>query len=410
MKISFLLLAFFTSLVSFSQRDGIFAVTDTKAGGAAWLNIREASLKEGEGKMILQNQGYEGNRVDVETQQKRAISAKTPGNDNDLPLNGGVAALAYDRSNNRLYFSNMFSGDIRYINPGKENSTYYQVGNVFSSIPLPNNMPLSANNQGPVITRMTMGADGLIYGMSNNGDGFFRIATNAKKPVIENLGRLTDDASNGAMSVHASCSSWGGDMVAAADGDIYLFSMYQHVFKVNPSTKKATYLGKIEGLPADFTVNGAAVDNDGGIVLSCATQPGKYAVIADATILKAEVKQNAGWFNASDLASSNLLFAKKDAVVFGEFERSTSLSGIGVYPNPITNGDLIVHFKSGMKGKHSLDLLDISGASKLQSVVDLNGNAQRITMRTGNLAQGIYLLRVTTAQKAAVETIKVMVR
>jgi hypothetical protein len=257
---------------------------------------------------------------------------------------------------------------------------------------------------------MTIGADGYVYGMSNDGNGFFRISTSAKKPVIENLGILSDDAANGAMSIHSSCSSWGGDMIASADGSLYIFSMYQQVFKVNPTDKKATWLGKIQGLPADFTVNGAAVDTDGSIVLSSSTLTGKYAIINDPAVLNATVKQHPGWYNASDLASGNLLFSKKDAVVFGEFDRSTQQSGVGVYPNPVTNGQVIVHFKDGLSGKHSLDLLDISGAVQQQSSVNLNGQAQRVTIRTGVLAQGIYLLRVTNGQRREVETIKVMIR
>jgi hypothetical protein len=410
MRIPILLFAVLASGISYAQKAGIYAVTDTKAGGAAWLNIREANVDAGEGKLILKNQDFEGSRIEVLTQQKSAVSSKAINNNAELPLSGGVAALAYDRLNNRLYYSTMFTGDIRYITPGKNENNYYQVGRVYDAITLPNNLPLSANNQGPVITRLTMGADGYLYGLSNNGDAFFRLSTRAKKPVVEELGKLVDAGSNGAMSVHSSCSSWGGDMVASADGDIYLFSMYQQVFKVNPTTKVATHLGKIEGLPGDFTVNGAAVDENGAIVLSSATLAGKVAIIADLNNLKAEVKENAGWYNASDLASGNLLFDKKDAVVFGEFERSTQVSGVGVFPNPVSNGQVVVHFKEGMKGRHSLDLLDIAGGVKAHTVVNVNGDAQRFTLGTGNLAQGLYLLRVVNQQQREIETIKVMIR
>jgi hypothetical protein len=408
MKAPILLFSILSAGVAFAQQN-IFAVTDLKAGGAAWSNIREASFKT-EGNLILKNQDFNGERVDLGTQQKRVVSGQAITQPDDLPMHSGVAALAYDRVHNRLYFSTMFNGDIRYVSLRKGDPAYYQVGKVYSTIALPNNVPVSSTNQGPVITRMTIGADGYVYGMSNDGNGFFRISTSAKKPVIENLGKLSDDAANGAMSIHSSCSSWGGDMIASADGSLYIFSMYQQVFKVNPADKKTTWLGKIQGLPADFTVNGAAVDTDGSIVLSSSTLTGKYAIINDPAVLNATVKQHPGWYNASDLASGNLLFSKKDAVVFGEFDRSTQQSGVGVYPNPVTNGQVIVHFKDGLSGKHSLDLLDISGAVQQQSSVNLNGQAQRVTIRTGVLAQGIYLLRVTNGQRREVETIKVMIR
>jgi hypothetical protein len=408
MKAPILLFSILSAGVSFAQQ-GIFAVTDLKAGGAAWSNIRETSFKT-EGNLILKNQDFKGSRIDLGTQQKQAVSVDGVSQPADLPLHSGVAALAFDRVHNRLYFSTMFTGDIRFVTLAKGDPAYYQVGKVYSTIQLPNNVPVSSTNQGPVITRMTLGADGFVYGMSNDGNGFFRISTSAKKPVIENLGKLSDDAANGAMSIHSSCSSWGGDMVASADGSLYIFSMHQQVFKVNPTDKKATWLGKIQGLPAEFTVNGAAVDADGSIILSSSTLPGKYAIITDPAVLNATVKQHPGWYNASDLASGNVLFSKKDAVVFAEFDRSSQQSGVGVYPNPVINSQIIVHFKNGLSGRHSLDLLDISGAVQQQSVVNLNGEAQRVTMRTGVLAQGIYLLRVTNAQRREVETIKVMIR
>jgi hypothetical protein len=407
-----LILLSFLSLsgMGLAQRTGIYSVTDTKAGGASWLNIREVSPDNGEGRLVLQNNAFTGTRVDVATQQKRSVSMESLQTPGDLPLQGGVAALAYDRAHNRLYYSTMFSGDIRYVQPGKNENTYYQVGEVYRTIPLPNNVPLSATNQGPVITRMTMGADGYVYGLSNNGDAFFRFSTRNASPVIESLGSLVDDPANGDMSIHSSCSSWGGDMVGCANGDIYVFSMYQQVFKVNPSTRVATYLGKIQGLPGDFTVNGAAVDEQGAVLLSSAAVAGKIAIIEDPTNLTAKVKTQSNWLNASDLASGHLLFSQKHQAEFGEFDRSVSNSGIGVFPNPATNGTVIVHFKEGMKGRYALDLLDVGGSPKVQSVLTLNGEPQRFNLRTGNIASGIYLLRVTNPQQREVETIKVLIR
>jgi hypothetical protein len=406
-----ILLSFsFATLLASAQRNVVYAITDSKAGGSAWLHVREVSVEGNENRLLMQNNDYAGSRVEVGTQQKRSISAATIESANDLPMQGGVAALAYDRLHNRIYFSTMFGGDVRYFQPGKTEKTYYQVGEIYKTIPLPNNVPLSANNQGPVITRMAMGSDDYVYGLSNNGDAFFRFSTRNSKPVIENLGGLVDDPANGNMSIHTSCSSWGGDMVGCANGELYVFSMYQHVFKVNPANRMATYLGKIEGLPADFTVNGAAVDQKGGIILSSAIHAGKVAVIADPNRLVAVTETKEAWYNASDLASGELLFAKKNPMEFTEFNRSTQNSGIGVFPNPATNGTVIVHFKEGMRGRYSLDLLDAGGSPKTQSVLTLNGEPQRFTLRTGTLAGGMYLLRVTNPQKMEVETIKVLIR
>ena len=410
MKAKILLFSLLATSLSYAQRSGIYAITDTRAGGATWLNISEVLPDGGDLKFLVKSQEFNGSRVELATQAKKSISLQNLSEANDLPLNSGVAALAYDRIHGRLYYSTMFTGDIRYFNV-KDAGTYYQVGKVYDVLPLPNTAPINANNQGPVITRMTMGADGYLYGLSNNGDAFFRLSTRAKVPVIENLGKLIDDPANEGVSIHTSCTSWGGDMVAAADGSLYVFSMYKHVFKVDPSTKVATHIGRINGLPGEFSINGAAVQEDGSIILSSASITSKLAIIPDpADMLTVSMRQNPTWFNTSDLASGHLLFAKKDGAVFGEFERSTGNSGVGVFPNPITNGQIVVHFKEGMQGKHTLDLLDITGGSKQQSFVNLNGQPQRITMRTGVLAQGIYLLRVTDGGKKEVETIKVLIQ
>ncbi|MCU0403562.1 MAG: T9SS type A sorting domain-containing protein [Chitinophagaceae bacterium] len=410
MKATILLVSLFSTIFTYAQKSGIFAVTDTRAGGASWLNISQVMPDGSDTKFLIKGQEFNGKRVELKSSETRSVSLQNLADINDLPLNSGVAALAFDPSHNRLYYSTMFSGDIRFVNL-KDMNTYYHIGKVYDVLPLPNTAPINGNNQGPVITRMTMGADGYIYGLSNNGDGFFRVSSRVKNPVIENLGRLIDDPANGNISIHTGCTSWGGDMVGAADGSLYVFSMYQHVFKVNPNTKVATYMGMLKGVPGDFSVNGAAVQENGSIILSSAAVASKIAVIEDpANLTEVTLKQNPGWLNTSDLASGNLLFAKKDGAVFGEFERSTGNSGVGVYPNPITNGQIVVHFKEGMSGKHTLDLLDITGASKQQAFVNLNGQPQRITMRTGVLAQGIYLLRVSDGGKKEVETIKVLIQ
>ena len=394
----------------FAQRSSIFSVSDVKAGGAAWNSIREMENDKDAGKLLLSDQSFSGTRVDAGTQQKRAISAQSLSRVDDLPMHSGVASLAYDGQHRRLYFCTMFGGDIRYIQPGKDAGTYYQIGNVYDAIPRANNSPLSAQNQGPVITRMTMGDDGYVYGLSNDGETFFRISTTAKKPAIENIGKLVDDASNGAMSVHMSCSSWGGDMVAAATGDLYLFSMYQQVFRINPATRSATYLGKLQGLPGDFSINGAAVNEDGVLMLSSAAVTEKVALVADISNLTAEIKARPGWFNTSDLASSNVLFGNKEAT-FGVFANNPQSANLDVFPNPIVNSQMIINFKRGMEpGKYALDILDNAGSNKMQSSVNINGQAQRVTLRTERLASGLYLLRATHAQTKKIETVKVMVQ
>lgn len=409
MKAKILLFSLVIAAITNAQRSGVYAVTDTRAGGVGWFNISEVLPEGGDIRFVMKGQEFKGSKIELDSKAKSHVALSGTVESTDLPFHSGIAALAYDRTHDRLYFSTMLSCDLRFINL-KDGNSFYQVGKVYDVLPLPNTATIGPNNQGPVITRMTMGADGYIYGLSNNSDAFFRVSTRAKMPVIENLGNLIDDPANGDISIRTACSSWGGDMIASADGSLFVFSMYKHVFKINPSNRVATHLGVIEGLPAEFTINGAAVQDDGSVILSSAAVSAQYALIPDpSNLLSVTLKQNNDWYNTSDLASGNVLFAKKDPV-FGEFDRSAASSGVGVFPNPVTNGQVVLYFKEGRKGKHTLDLLDISGASKQQSFVNLNGQPQRVSLRTGVLAQGIYLLRISDSEKNEVETIKVLIQ
>jgi hypothetical protein len=45
----------------------------------------------------------------------------------------------------------------------------------------------------------------------------------AKKLEITQLGSLVDDPSNGGVSIHNRCSSWGGDMIAMTKANFIFF-------------------------------------------------------------------------------------------------------------------------------------------------------------------------------------------
>lgn len=390
------------------QAQEIYAITDANQGGVSWGILKKVSLQKAQPayQSLLSNQLY----------LKEKESGAKPGSVNalsnemlsaELPMHTGVAAMATDRNHNRIFFSTMFGGEMYAFDP--LSNQLQSVGNIYSIAASSGNpVNISSKNQGPVITRMTQGSDDYIYGLSNDGARFFRIATHAGKPVIEHLGGLINDASNDGMDVQASCTSWGGDMVAGADGKLYLFSMYQQAFQIDPATRVATYLGKVSGLPEGFTLNGAAVLEDGRLMLSSAAVFGKYAVIRDLKKLEASIIEATEWFNTSDLASNFLLFSKNGNFTGVDDRKIKFLAD--VFPNPVSNGEMIVHFKSGQTGRYALDLLDITGAPKLQSQVNLSGEAQRVVLKTAGFAKGMYLLRVINPTAKEVQTIKVLLQ
>ena len=73
------------------------------------------------------------------------------------PFGTGVAAAAYDRRHNRLYFTPMFVDQLRYIDL-KSMKVYYVTGQPFS------NSGDMHNDQAKVITRMVIAPDGNGYG------------------------------------------------------------------------------------------------------------------------------------------------------------------------------------------------------------------------------------------------------
>jgi hypothetical protein len=255
---------------------------------------------------------------------------------------------------------------------------------------------------------MTIGPDGYGYGISNDGQTFFRFSLN-KKTTIESLGSLVDDEKNGNLSVHNACSSWGGDIVAAENGDLYLFTMRQNVFKINPVTRVASFIGKVSGLDNNFTINGAAVDVDGSVILSTATYPCSRGIIKDFKTLTATEDKSADIFNSSDLASCNFLFMKP-AVTKVEPRNEDRSAGISIYPNPSVNGFAVLKFEEKMLGKLTIDILASSGSVLSRKPVQVTTEGQLVRMNTASLAKGLYVIRITDASKKEVFNSKLVVQ
>ena len=77
---------------------------------------------------------------------------------------------------------------------------------------------------------MVIASDGYGYAMTNDATQLIRFST-GKKPAITDLGTIVDDPANKAISIHNSCSSFGGDMIADDNGNLYVFSARNNIFK-----------------------------------------------------------------------------------------------------------------------------------------------------------------------------------
>jgi hypothetical protein len=369
-----------------------FAITSAEKGTYQWTEIKLVDINTGElvrtivdSKLLTAYKVYHarsGRELAV-TDAKGVVKDQ-----NALPLSTMSAALAYDAKHKRLYYTPMYINQLRYIDlSGKEPKIYYFQDESFSLVQ-------QISNESLHITRMVIAADGNGYAMSNDGHHFVRFTT-GKKPLIEDLGSVRDDANN-TVSIHDKQTSWGGDMIADAQGNLYVISAFQHVFKINIQSKIATHIGKIQGLPEKFTANGAVVDDEGYLVLSSANNFENYYRVDMKDWTATKIETSTPVFNASDLANGNLAFTPKLTKPIELFEREIVRNDkIGMYPNPATTGRFRVSFNNSPLGRYEIQVVDLTGRLLSQKSVQVQNHGQTTEIDLRNtIANGTYLVKV----------------
>jgi hypothetical protein len=329
---------------------------------------------------------------------------------NPAPTETMVAAAAYDKRHNKLFFTPMRIGELRWVDlsAGGENQKFYTEKAALLNT-------LNLNDEANHITRMDIAADGNGYAITNDGNHLIRFTT-GKKTVITDLGNLIDaDENKNGISIHNRCTSWGGDMVADAFGKLYVISASHNVFKVDIDSRIATHMGTITGLPATYTTNGAAVDAGGDIVVSSAnTFEGYYKFkIADFAAVKIEGSEKV--YNASDLANGNLLFQKE-----ADAKRAFGIAPLAsitlpkmdarIYPNPVTSNEFRVLFDGQKAGRYTVLVTDLSGRAVTSAVVTVSSKLQAETVQLRNAKiKGMYLVKVTDMLGKTIFTDRIVV-
>lgn len=404
MKARILPLALLAMIGANSQRSQkAFALTDGTKGGFHWDQVRQVDLKTGQTMDIV----FDG-RIPAELPANSSVATKVSTIYQKIgSMNSGAAALAYDKRNDRLYFAPMFTaGALRYVDLKDKSLTPHQI----SFDQKLNEADPEATN----FTRMVIAPDGYGYAITNDANTMIRFGT-GRKAEVTMLGGLIDDQNNKDISVHNRCSSWGGDMIADAWGNLYLFTMRANVFKVSPSTRVATFLGHIEGLPAEFTCNGAAVNADGKVVISGATYTKGYFVV-DMDGLKATLLEGSeDVFNASDLATAEYLGQSQVDNSLNKMLTiqpiETGNDKISVYPNPVTDGRIMVSFDKMGNGNYTIELADQTAKAITRKQVTINSEGQVAVINADRkLAKGMYFIRVIDANKRQVFGSRVVVQ
>ncbi|HEY0041525.1 MAG TPA: T9SS type A sorting domain-containing protein [Flavisolibacter sp.] len=343
----------------------------------------------------------------------------------DKPFSTNSAACAYDKKNNRLYYTPMGIAELRYIDlKAKSPKVYYFEGEAFGVVK-------GRHDVAAQITRMVIAADGNGYALSNDAKHLVQFSLK-KKPVITDLGPLTNDLTNGRYSVNSS-ASYGGDMIADKDNNLWLITASRAVYKISLESKVASYVGTIKGLPRGFSTNGAVSEGTSKVIVSSSSNTDGYYRF-DLNTLQAEKVSGEGIvFNASDLANENFAFAKKEKKeeekpIVEEPKNITDAvearkpgpaaqqdvivnNALSVFPNPVREGFFKVSFADQKPGRYQIQLLDGAGKLVESQQANIYNKMQVEEFRlTNKVAAGNYLVRVTSEDGTYTNTSKIIVQ
>ena len=408
---SFLLSSILAANLAFAQDNFAYAITDVQEQKFNWSFLRKLDLNTGVYSNILLNgtdQGITAYDAATRKQMNSPMIDARYGQLANAAFGTGVAAIAFDKKNDRLYYTPMFVDQLRYVDL-KTMKVYYLNNEALTG------KPLKSSDQGNVVTRMVIASDGNGYAMTNDATQLLQFTT-GKKPTIVDLGTIVDDQSNQHISIHNSCSSYGGDMIADDNGNLYVISARNNVFRIDLSTRIAKHLGTISNLPLNFTVNGAAVMADNKILLASATAVGTYYRLDIKSLVAAPFILENGALQSSDLANSNLLIS-------GNHSNLTELESlktkpinldenkIGVFPNPVTNNQFVVQFGQLEPGTYTLQLTDATGRQVLQQTVTITGiNQSQLVKINSTSSRSIYQVKLLNAANKSVYTSKLIVQ
>ena len=414
MKCTFILSFILLFSLSVFSQDGnkAFAITGNGKGDFQWMNIRQIDLATGLVTKNIYEKGITNYQFrDVTTDKPVLVLSQQDGRQvstPEFPTNTMVAAAAYDKKHNKLFFTPMSISELRWVDlsSNPENPTFYTLQSPLLSF---SKTIDEANN----ITRMTVGADGNGYALTNDANHLIKFTT-GKKIVITDLGGLVDAASNNHLSVHNKCSSWGGDIVADALGNLYLFTATKSVYKINIENRIATYLGGITGVSGTYSLNGAAVDQDDNVIIGSAnTFEGFYRVnMKDLAATK--INTTGQIFNASDLANGNLLYESqvRNSVGVAPLIQREVIGNqfISIYPNPVFGSQFKITFDNKATGDYNITLTDVQGKIIMTRKVFVRsaGQVETIQLKT-KPANGMYMIKVNNANKKSVYSDKIVI-
>jgi hypothetical protein len=418
LPIAFFIFGLFTVTGVFAQSDAYFSVTGEQFGSTNWMVFREGYLSgntpvktlyvPAPGKEIVYD-ALSGKQITNDNVPTSSVSSApalttpaTVGQSCGCISNNMVAAIAFDAKNNRLYYTQMAGDQLRYFNLNETPLKSYAV-----TTQLLKNFPAKPG-EASVITRMCIAPGNYGYALTNDNEHLIRFSTDGKNTITD-LGKLIDAKSNQQNSVTTQFKSWGGDLIADADGNLYLFTIQRGVFKINPNTRLATFLGQVKNIPDDYTVNAAMAEGDENVIVGSSTQTTNYYRVSlntlTATVLNKTTEQV---YNVSDFANSHFAFENKESTVSDAFAKTLVANSVNVYPNPVSKTNLNVQFTNFTPGKYTIQLSESEGKTLIQRKVDVAGS-QTESLTVTSITAGTYLLRIVNEKGENISTTKVAI-
>jgi hypothetical protein len=318
-------------------------------------------------------------------------------------MGNSIAAIAYDRKRNRLYFTPMSTDQLQYvdlstmqINTGLDQ--YFSEAGKYDF------------SYGGPINRLVIAPDDYGYTVTTDGNHLIRFTT-GETPNLTDLGTLIDDPLNKEMSIHNPCSTAGGDMIADDGGHLYLICGSNKVFKVDIVTRLTTYLATISDLPQTFTTSGAAVTDDGKIIISSAVYSDAYFIVDPETWKASPSSIGHNIYASADLANSNTLHEKSTTnsnLFLSKLPENSR--AIRIFPNPLLFDRVSIQFKELPPGNYLIQLADIFGQKILEQKATIIGNDQTETIQIPHFtSQGFYYIRILNGTNMVISTQKLVV-
>jgi len=380
----------------------VYAITNFNTTGSGWDALRKLDLKTGEFSPVLLN----GSDAKLETYDAltkkicNTVFTDVSSEKNiNTPFSTGVAAAAFDQRNNRLYFTPIAIDQLRYIDLNSMKLYYVMDQSLRAS-------KSELKNEGEIITRMTVATNGYGYAISNDGNSFVRFKT-GENTKIEQLGPLKDDPENNGISIHDYCNSWGGDMVADDDGNLYILSARNTVFKIDTETRSAKFVNVVKGLPRGFTIDGAVVTSEGKLLVSSTRNSNDYYLIDTKHWAATPYKAKGGIFRSSDLANGNYLHSASKSL----FVSNASDGKISLYPNPVKGKKFTLQFEKIIPGNYIVQMYNIKGNIVMRQNVKVEAEEQAVTVAIASAApMNLYVVELTNADGTVVFTQKILVQ